>query len=132
MSLPNVEIAKRAIAAFNARDVEAFVALTAEDLQWSPSMSPIESQIFVGHDGAHRYFDALGEAWDRFEVMPERFREGSELVLMLGRLEGCGKVSGATVDSELGMAFDLRQGLIAGIRGFLDHDEALAATGVSD
>jgi ketosteroid isomerase-like protein len=132
MLLPNIEIARRAITAFNARDVDAFIALTAEDFEWSPSMSAIESEVFIGHDGARRYFDALGAAWDRFEVVPARFRERAELVLMLGRLEGCGKASGATVDSELGMAFELREGAIARIRGFLGHDEALAVTGVRD
>jgi ketosteroid isomerase-like protein len=132
MSQDNVQIAKRAIEAFNARDIEGFVALTTADFEWSPSMSPIESELFIGHDGIRKYFDALGDAWERFHVAPERFLERADLVLMLGRLEGRGKASGAAVDAALGMAFDLRHGMISRIRGFLDHAEALEATDLEE
>ncbi len=56
---------------------------------------------------------------------------GSFAALVLGRLEGRGRGSGATVDSALGMAFDLRDGAITRIRGYLNHDEALAAVGLA-
>ena len=51
-------------------------------------------------------------------------------MLLLGRLEGRGRGSGAAVDSPLGMAFDLRDGGISRIRGYLNHDEALRAVGL--
>jgi hypothetical protein len=38
MSRGNVEIARRGIDAFNASEVDAFVALTTCDFEWSPSM----------------------------------------------------------------------------------------------
>ena len=51
-------------------------------------------------------------------------------MLVLVRLEGRGRTSGVTVDASLGMAFDLRDGLISRIRGFLDHHAALKAAGL--
>ena len=131
MSQGNVEVATRAIEAFNETDVEAFVLLTTPDFEWSPSMVAIEGTVFQGREGVKSYFRSLTGAWERFHIHLGRFREGENVVVMLGRLEGHGKGSGVPVDSSLGMVFDCRDGLICRIRGFLDHAEALKAAGLS-
>jgi ketosteroid isomerase-like protein len=125
-----VAVARRAIAAFNARDIDGFAALTTPDFEWFPSMGPIESETFIGRAGVRKYFDGLGSAWDHFNVLPDEFRPYDSGVLVLGRLEGRGRGSGVTVDASLGMAFDLRDGMISRIRGYLDHDQALEAVGI--
>jgi ketosteroid isomerase-like protein len=132
MSQENVEIATRAIEAFNARDVNGFAVLTTPDFQWSPSMVAIEGTTFRGREGIDRYFRSLNEAWERFHVHRGRFRDAEGLVVMLGRLEGRGMGGGVPVDSSLGMVFDLRGGMISRIRGFLDHAEALGAAGLPE
>jgi ketosteroid isomerase-like protein len=124
----NLDTTRRAIAAFNARDIDAFAAVTSEDFEWVPSMSPVEGEKFVGTAGVHRYFEMLDGAWEHFHVLADRVHVREELVLVLGRLEGRGRSSGADVHASLGMAFDFSRGSIARIRGFLDHDEALRAT----
>jgi ketosteroid isomerase-like protein len=130
VSEENIEVVTRAVAAFNATDVDAFTALTTMDFEWFPSMIPIENETFAGADGIRRYFDRLASAWEHFRIFPDRFLQWADCVLVLARLEGRGRSSGATVDAPLGMAFDLRDGLISRIRGYLDHDEALKATGL--
>jgi ketosteroid isomerase-like protein len=127
-----VEVATRAIGAFNARRIEAFAALTTPDFRWSPSMVAIEGETFVGPEGIETYFARLSDAWETFRIHPGRFRESANLVVMLGRLEGRGKTSGVPVDSSLGMVFDFRDRVISRIRGYLDHAEALEAAGLSD
>jgi ketosteroid isomerase-like protein len=86
--------------------------------------------VFAGRDGIDRYFAGLQTAWEHFHVLADEFRHGDGFVLALGRLEGRGRGSGATVDAQLGMAFWLRGDRIARIRGFLDHSEALRAVGL--
>jgi ketosteroid isomerase-like protein len=130
MSQQNVEIAKRCIDAFNATDVDAFTALTSADFEWSPSMVAIEGQLFRGSDGIRAYFASLSDAWEEFLILPDSFRDPTDLVIMLGRLRGRGKNSGVPVDASLGIVFDLRDGKIARIRGYLDHGEALRAAGL--
>jgi len=127
MSQENVDVAKQCIDAFNARQVDAFTALTTPDFVWSPSMVAVEGEVFEGSDGIRRYFDSLSSAWERFLIVPDSFREVPSVVVMLGRLSGHGKNSGVPVDASLGMVFDLHDGRIARIRGFLDHAEALQA-----
>ena|SRR5882724_3464874 len=130
MSHEDVQIARRAIDAFNARDVGLFIALTTSDFEWSPSMVAIEGEVFRESEGIRRYFASLGEAWEEFLIKPERFLDHPDLVAMLGRLSGRGKNSGVTVNASLGMVFDFSNAKIARIRGYLDHGEALQAAGL--
>jgi ketosteroid isomerase-like protein len=132
MSQQDVEVAKRAIRAFNRSDVDAFAALTTPDFEWSPSMVAIENEIFRGREGIERYFASLIDAWERFHIHRDGFRDADDLVIMLGRLNGLGKGSGAPVVASLGMVFDFRSGAISRIRGYLDHGEALREAGRSE
>jgi ketosteroid isomerase-like protein len=132
MSQENVEIATQAIDAFNGKDVDAFAALTTPDFEWSPSMVAIEGETYRGPDGIERYFASIDNAWEKFRISRDGFRDLGDLVVMLGRLEGRGKGSGVPVDSSLGMVFDFRGGTISRIRGYLDHAEALGAVGLSE
>jgi ketosteroid isomerase-like protein len=127
MSEQNVEVAKRAIGAFNERDVDTFASLTTLDFEWSPSMVAIEGETFLAREGIEKYFGQLESAWERFEIHLGRFRDSEDLVVMLGQLEARGKTSGVPVDAPLGMVFDMRDGAISRIRGFLDHADALQA-----
>jgi ketosteroid isomerase-like protein len=132
MSEENVEVAAQAISAFNRSDVEAFATLTTPDFEWSPSMVAIEGETFLGREGIETYFGRLDEAWEKFHIHRDRFRDSRDLVVMLGRLEGLGKSSGVPVDSSLGIVFDFRDGAISRIRGYLDHAGALEAAGLSE
>jgi ketosteroid isomerase-like protein len=132
MSPENVQIAKQAIAAFNRVDVGLFASLTTPDFEWSPSMVAVEGEVFRGREGIERYFASLGAAWDAFLIVEDRFCDLQDVVVMLGGLKGRGKGSGVPVDAALGMVFDFREAKISRIRGYLDHDEALRAAGVSE
>jgi len=132
MSSEGVEIAKQAIRAFNEREIDAFAARTTPDFEWSPSMVAVEGETFVGREGIDSYFARLEEAWERFHIHQDRFRDSGEVVVMLGRLEGRGRSSGVPVEAALGMVFDLRDGAISRIRGYLDHGEAMRVAGLGD
>ncbi|MGA8863221.1 MAG: nuclear transport factor 2 family protein [Gallionella sp.] len=132
MAQDDVEVAKRAIDAFNRIDVDLFTTLTTVDFEWSPSMVAIESEIFRGSEGIGAYFASLSDAWKEFLILPGTFRDVSDVVIMLGGLRGRGRNSDVTVDASLGMVFDLPAGKIARIRGFLDHAEALQAAGLAE
>jgi ketosteroid isomerase-like protein len=129
MPQENLDVAKRCIDAFNARQVDVFIALTTPDFVWSPSMVAVEGEVFEGSEGIRRYFDSLGSAWESFLIVPDSFRELPSVVVVLGRLSGHGKHSGVPVDASLGIVFDFRDGKVAHIRGYLDHGEALRAAG---
>jgi hypothetical protein len=53
-------------------------------------------------------------------------------VLVLGRIEGRGRGSGIAVDAPHALVDDLRNGRISRVQGFLGHNEALRAAGLSE
>src|SRR5438094_6731331 len=91
MSQANVEIVKRAIDAFNRRDIEGLVALTTTDFKWFPAMPGIVAgDSFTGREGVEHYFAGLAETWVEYRSIVEEFRDLGDSVLMLGQLEGRG------------------------------------------
>ena len=131
MSAENVEIAKRVVDAFNRRDVEGFFKLAVPDFEWFPAMAgTVEGGGYRGRDGIEKYLADIGEAWEEYRVFAEEFRDLDDRVVMLGRIEGRGRGSHAWIDSPTGTIFDFRDGKMARVRTYLDHDEALRAAGL--
>lgn len=82
MSQENVEIAKRAIGAFNRRDVEGFFALTVSDFEWFPAMAgTVEGGGYRGRGGIEAYLADIGEAWEEYRVLAEEFRDLEDRVV---------------------------------------------------
>jgi ketosteroid isomerase-like protein len=128
MSQASVEIAKRVIDAFNRRDVEGFFALVAPEFEWFPAMAGgVVGGGYSGRKGIKTYLADIGEAWEKYRVLAEEFRDLDDRVVMLGRIEGRGRGSGAWIDSPTGTIFEFRGGEVASLRTFLDHGEALRA-----
>jgi ketosteroid isomerase-like protein len=66
------------------------------------------------------------------EIAKRGIRDLGDRVLVLGRIEGRGRGSGAPVDAPLGFVVDVRGGKMSRIRGCIDHGEALRAAGLSE
>ena len=69
MSQENVEIVQRAVEAWNADDLDAFLAELDADVEWHPAIEPgLEGKatIYRGPDGARKIWrQDRGEAWER-------------------------------------------------------------------
>jgi ketosteroid isomerase-like protein len=130
VSQENVEIAKRAVDAFNRRDVEDFFALAASDFEWFPAMAGAVEDGYRGRDGIEKYLADIGEAWEEYRVLAEEFRDLDDRVVMLGRIEGRGRESRAWIDSPTGTIFEFLNGKMSRVRTYLDHGEALRAAGL--
>jgi hypothetical protein len=74
-------------------------------------MVAIEGEIFRGRDGIVRYFASLSNAWELFLILPDRFRDLTELVIMLGGLRGRGTNSGVPVGPRPAPSGGARRGL---------------------
>jgi ketosteroid isomerase-like protein len=132
MSRENVEIVEQLLDAFNARDLDGFSRQTTEDFEWSPSMVAIEGEVFIGRQGIETYFGRMIDGWDSFRVEADEVRDLGERVLVSGRLDGQGRISGALVSAPLDILYEVRDGKVASMRSFLDHDDALKAAGLED
>jgi ketosteroid isomerase-like protein len=86
MSQDNVEIVKRALDAYNRRDVDAFVEFAAPDFEWFTStVGAVEGGSFRGREGIETYFREIHDIWQEVRALAEEFRDLGERVLVLGR-----------------------------------------------
>jgi ketosteroid isomerase-like protein len=136
MSQENVEAVQRAVDAWNADDLDAFLAELDADVEWHPAIEPgLEgrSATYRGPDGARRIWrQDRGEAWERLTNRPQEIRDLGESVLVLGYIDLTARATGIEFSQEVGEVFDLRAGKIVRIRDFLTHAEALEAVGLSE
>ncbi len=136
MSQENVEVVQRAVEAWNADDLDAFLAEFHADLEWHPSIEPgLEGTaiIYRGHDGARKAWrEYRGEAWERLTSRPQEVRDLGESVLLLGRIEFTARTTGIEFSQEIGELFEFRGGKIVRARDFLTHADALEAAGLSE
>src|SRR5882762_5413549 len=107
MSQENVEIVKRALGAYNARDVDLIAAYVTADFEWFPALpGTVERDGYRGREGIEMYLGESGDTWETLRVLGDEFRDLSERVLVLGRAEGRGRGSGVEVSSPLAVIFD--------------------------
>jgi ketosteroid isomerase-like protein len=136
MSKENVETVQRAIAAWNADDLDAALAELDADVEWHPSIEPgLEGKAtaYRGHDGALKAWrEYRGEAWDRLVSRPQEIRDLGESVLLLGHIDITARTTGIEFSREIGELFEFRGGKIAFVRDFRTHAEALEAAGLSE
>jgi ketosteroid isomerase-like protein len=131
-----VDAVRRAIEAWNADDLDAFLAELDADLEWHPSIEPgLEgtATIYRGHDGARKAWrEYRGEAWERLTSRPQESRDLGESVLMLGQMDFTARTTGIEFSGEIAELFEFRGGKIVRAHDFLTHAEALEAAGLSE
>ena len=136
MSQENVETVRRAVEAWNADDLDAFLAELDAGVEWHPAIQPgLEGRAtsYLGHEGARKIWrQDRGEAWERLTNRPHEFHDLGESVLVLGHLDLTARATGIEFSQEVGEVFDFRAGKIVRIRDFLTHAEALEAAGLSE
>src|SRR5512133_769997 len=92
MSQENVEVVRRALAALDRRDVEAYLKVASPDIELIQPAAPLEGPI-TGHEGIRRFFGDLRTFSDASEFRVEEIGAVGERVLALFVLTGRGRIS---------------------------------------
>ena len=133
MSQENVEVAERAMDAFNRRDLHAFTQSMTLDIEWFPALERgLDGGGYRGHDGVAAYFANLEVTWKELRFHSDEYRDLGEQVLALGCIRGRGNSSGVPVDAPMGIVWDFRGPEVFRARSFLTWDEALKAVGLEE
>jgi ketosteroid isomerase-like protein len=132
VSEANVELARAAFDAFSARDVEAALAVMAEDVEFLPVTANLTTGgvPYRGHDGIRSYLEDVGRVWDELRVYPSEYRDMGETVVALGRIHGRG--GGMIIDRPTGWVWRCLNGKIVFGRVYASQEEALRAAGLGD
>ena len=130
MSEDNVEIAKQALAAFNAADwelLETFYWPDAEAL--APEGWP-EAEDSQGWEAIRRQFERLKDSWseDDYEIESAE-AVGEHKVLAAGTWRIRGHGSGIEGEIKTWILSTLREGKIARMQFFLEEEQAKRAAG---
>ena len=132
MSERNVELHRRAIAAFNLRDVEPFVAIADPGIEFHTAYAEIGG-VYHGHDGLRRYFGDIEDAWEgEIRVEPEAYFDLGEHTLAFNMLRGRGRESGAEVEMPNAVVMRWRDGLCTYGKVYTNREEALRDLGISE
>ena len=134
MSQDKVEVAKRAVDAYNRRDVDiVFAELATADFEWLPALTrALDGGGYRGREGVERFALDTSENWEDLQTVEAEYRDLGDRVLLLGRLRGRGKGSGAPVDQPYVGIFDFRGDKICRYQVYLDQAEGLWAAGLSE
>ena len=133
MSKENVESIRAVIEAFNRRDVEALKTLFVTDAEIVPVRAALEGTVYRGPDAVEHWIAAVDESWEELRVELEGgVRDGGDRVLVLGRIHGQGRESGAPIDVVAAAVAYFRDGLITTLHNYTNPAEALEAAGLSE
>ena len=132
MSQENVEIVKRAIAAVNERDIDAYLACCTKDVQLITPIAEVAGS-YDGPDGIRRFFTDIGDAGPDFKITIEHLEAiGPDRVLALGRNTATGRASGIPTEAATGNVYDFADDRIRRIQIFFDRNQALEAAGLRE
>jgi ketosteroid isomerase-like protein len=131
MSQENVETVGRAIAAINARDIDAYLACCTENVELLiPASVGAE---YLGANGIRRFFTDIEDVGPDFRIEVQSVQAlGDNNVIALIRTSATGRASGIETGSESANVYDFIDGKISRIHIFLDRDEALKAVGLAE
>ena len=132
MSQENVEVVRRAIEAFNQRDVDEMVRDWDPEIEvdWSRSRG-LNSGIYRGQEAVLGFWQTFFEVFDRITVSPDEFIECREYVVVPNRARFRGR-DRVKVETQSAVVVTLRNGRIVKWRLYQEKAEALHAVGLSE
>jgi ketosteroid isomerase-like protein len=135
MSGENVEAFRRALEAFNRRDVDALCEALDKNVRWHPALTGSlggERAVYRGHQGIRELIRQEDEALSRYHVTVVEIRDLGDQVVGIGSVRAEGRESGIAFDSPWAVLIEGKDGKASRVRTFLDPAEALKAAGVDE
>ena len=131
MAEENVEIVRSAFEAIVRGDVATFLDALDPDIEWKQVEEP---QARHGRTGVEEGIAQWVDIWENPRFEAEEYIDGGEHVILLMRLTGRGKESGADVSMSSYHCFTVRRGKIVRMYEFGPgkRAEALEAAGLSE
>ena len=133
MSQENLELVHRLCDAFNRRDLDAFLALNASDVEFTPYTVAVQGS-YQGHDGIGRWWRELFDVFPDWGVEVREVRDlGDDVTLTTLHARGHGGESGTPVAQMLWQVAEWNaEGQIVRVVHHGSKAEALEAVGLSE
>jgi ketosteroid isomerase-like protein len=133
MSASNVDLHRRVMEAYSARDVEAGLALCDPQIEAQTVFTEVGGGVYQGHDGIRTFQREFDEVWgDEFRIEPQAFFDLGEHTLAFTVVHGRGRQSGAGVTIPAAQVARWRHGLCVHFKAYAHREDALRDLGVSE
>jgi uncharacterized protein len=135
MSQENVEAFKRAIDAYNRRDIDAVLEEIDPEVEWLGAVQTLvegKAKVYRGHAGVRQWVRDIDETLADIRLEFFEIRDLGDRLVASGRLRARGKASGAETESPFACVVDSKNGKATRVLSFLDPNEALEAAGLSE
>jgi ketosteroid isomerase-like protein len=130
VSEENVEIVRRTMDAYNARDLPAYFELVSDSIRFQSRFSAVDDVTYSGHAELRRYFANLDEVWSRYEMQVERLVAVGDRVAALCHLHAVGRDSDLHLEEHPGVVFTVEAGKVVAMDSCKTHEETLATAGL--
>jgi ketosteroid isomerase-like protein len=134
MSQENVEIVRRAYAAFNDGDLGTVLAILDPDIEWNAS------DVFFDQPRTYRgrrawqeeFLHDLMQIFEYYRGEPEELRDAGDQIVAVAQMGGTGRRSGAKAMARVAHVFTFTDGRLVRFTEFKDVGEAFEAVGLSE
>ena len=133
MSQENTDLVRRAVAAFNERDISTLELLFTEDflLRVIGGLEAMTGTEFRGQQSALNWVrDLLDTVGGRLEI--ETLRGVGDRLLLIATLRTTGAASGAEATWQIGQVFSFRDRQLSALDSYYTASEALKAVGLAE
>ena len=108
----NVEVVRRLLRAFNARDDHAVLSLAHPGIVFAPLVrGPGSHEPYRGEQGIRRYLAEVRERWERLQVHPSQLRAAGDAVVVYAEVEG--QAGTGAMRASVTSVWRVREGLVA-------------------
>jgi ketosteroid isomerase-like protein len=128
MSEDQVELVRLAVDAVNRHDLLTLDAMVSDEFEFHSTFAASEGRAFRGRPGLRDYFDTLDEVFDDMRIEIEEITDtGTDRLVVVLRVMGRGKGSGASVEQRNGQVWRLVNGRVVRIDSYMDPTDAYDA-----
>ena len=133
MSEENVEVFRRAVQAFNARDIAVLADLITEDYEFVPYLpaGAEKTTTYRGRQGLRDYLKDADEAWESIQIHLDEVRDLGDRALAFGEMRARARGSGIDARVPLAWVLEFRDGKVSRYQSFGDTPEAREAAELS-
>ena len=132
MSQENVEFHRRAIDAFNRRDLSTYLAMMDAEVEFTPYEVWVQGgEPYRGHAGVRRWWEESLAVFPDLRAEIHEVRDFGDRTFASGRLRAQGAGSGASIERQMWLANEWRDGKTVWWCSFETEAEALEAAELS-
>ena len=134
MSHENVEVVRRIVEDAVQGRWEESARQLGPDAEWHGTVGGLtEGSVWRGPEQIRKIFEQEdAEAWDERRLEAEEFIDAGDCVVVLLHEFRRGKGSGVEMETDTAVVYEMRDGRVVRIQGYMDRAEALEAAGLRE